>query len=395
MSAAAPPAAGGRVVVCIAPLRDARRICSTLEPLGVRCQACDTAEALLRHAEAGAEVFVVGAETLTPEIADELIAANRPHPRWSDIPVLLCTPPSEQEAARQETAGRARALAERLGAAFDVVVLQRPLAPSTLVSAVRLALRDRQRQYEVRDLLAQLDASTLALEDQVGERTRQLRGEAQARERLTREVLDVATREQRRIAQDIHDSLGSHLTGIALLSHGLADDVRQGRPVDPSMLERLGDLADDGIDKARALARGISPAPLGAGGLAGGLAELADTVTRGTGILCRFRQETAVPALDDEAETHLYRIAQEATQNAVKHAGASSISILFGCPHPEAVRVTVEDDGGWIAEPLPAPAMGVGTMRYRSGLIGGRLSIVRAPGGGTRVACELPLAPSS
>lgn len=392
-----PPAApdlDGRVLICTALARDADHIRATLEPLEIACQICGTAQALIAHARRGAAAILLGGETVTRALTDGLISVYQSNPGWADVPVLLCTPPCRGEEEQRNAAYRARVLAERLGAGFDVEVLQRPLATGTLVSAVRLALRDRQRQYQVRDLLARLEASAQVLEEQVEERTQQLSDEARARERLMREVLDVATREQRRIAQDIHDGLGSHLTGIALLSHGLAEDLRAGRALDPAMLERVADLSDDGIDKARALARGINPAPLGAGGLATGLAELAASVVRDLGTTCHFRQETGVPPLDEEAESHLYRIAQEATHNAVKHADASSISILLGCPHPEAVRLVVEDDGCGISEPLPTTGMGLGTMRYRAGIIGGRLSIVRSSGGGTRVACELSL-PSS
>lgn len=213
-----------------------------------------------------------------------------------------------------------------------------------------------------------------------------LRADVAHRERLEKEVLEVAEREQRRIGQDLHDGLCQQLTGVSLLSRSLQQQLDGAAAADAV---RVTQLINDSIEQTRRVTRGLHPVPDEPMGLQIALTELAASVSSTARVPCRCDCPKPVPIPNQSAATNLYRIAQEAVQNALRHAAASGIVIGL-VTDERTVTLTVRDDGRGIAEPRPGQGLGLEIMRYRAESIGGAFSVARAPEGGTVVTCALP-----
>ena len=209
------------------------------------------------------------------------------------------------------------------------------------------------------------------------------------RRALSRALLEAISGEQRRIGQDMHDGLGQELTGLALTARALEMQATRDGLALAGELGRLADLASECIESTRRIVRGLSPLSSADGNLPDALEALARTSSlSGTDVHAEldFDAELALPL---ETRSHLLRIAQEAVQNALKHAHASTIEVQLSV-RPGLVTVAVEDDGtGLAAATVDGSGLGMRTMRFRAAAIGGRLSIAARPGGGTRVACEV------
>ncbi len=196
--------------------------------------------------------------------------------------------------------------------------------------------------------------------------------------------------EQRRLAQDLHDGLAQDLTVASILTSEVADQwARRGLPMDPD-LARLSERIASALASARNIAHGLSPLMNSNGDLAAALAVLAQSSAVGdTRVEIRNHLDAEL-RLPLEARTHLYRIAQEAIQNALKHADARRIELRLTV-RPMLVKLEVEDDGHGIRrERATGAGFGTNTMRYRSSAIGGLLSISSVASGGTLVSCVAP-----
>jgi two-component system, LuxR family, sensor kinase FixL len=143
----------------------------------------------------------------------------------------------------------------------------------------------------------------------------------------------------------------------------------------------------EALERARRLARGLAPVELEAEGLATALQELAEGAAQLFGIRCVFRAEARVALADAAAATHLYRIAQEALTNAVKHGRATRVVISL-MEAGDRFKLTVRDDGrGFRSTVAAGPGMGLRIMRYRAAMIGASLEVRSAPGAGATVTC--------
>jgi len=217
--------------------------------------------------------------------------------------------------------------------------------------------------------------------------------DATERKALGRALIDAIAGEQRRIGQEMHDGLGQELTGLSLSMRALA--TRAGRDQLPlaGELDQLASLISACIQSARRIVHGLSPLSGADGNLVAALNGLAETSST-TGIQIRVNTRLDAPlTLPLEARNHLFRIAQEALQNAQKHAGARHIDIEFAV-RPDSVRLAVLDDGKGPPDPnVPAAGLGMRTMRYRADSIRGRLSIRPRSPAGTAVLCEAPQKP--
>jgi PAS domain S-box-containing protein len=220
------------------------------------------------------------------------------------------------------------------------------------------------------------------------------------RKQLERAILEAVSREQYRIGNDLHDGVGQELTGIALMLRGLAGRLTTEYPGILPEIENITRLVNNSIESTRALARGLSPVNLERGGLSDALDGLAMHASEiyGVQVTCTHRVKTVRP-LSTELSNHLYRIAQEAVRNAVRHGQARSIRLhLHGAR--AKVRLTITDDGiGMPSDAVDAPGMGLKIMRYRARILGGEVRFERAdPEGkqaGTRIVCECPLEPAA
>jgi PAS domain S-box-containing protein len=206
------------------------------------------------------------------------------------------------------------------------------------------------------------------------------------RKRLEQEILDISSREQRRIGQDLHDGLCQELAGIQLMAEVLEQDLKSKR--DSAQAGRIAESVRRAISHTRMLARGLSPVEVENNGLMSALHELAQSTGALFHVACSFQCPAPVLVRDNAAATHLYRIAQEAINNAVKHGRARSIVIRLAA-EGKTVRLRVEDDGAGFQEP-PAGhhGMGLHIMKYRSEVVGAKLTVAPAPKRGTIVTCE-------
>ena len=211
------------------------------------------------------------------------------------------------------------------------------------------------------------------------------------REQLERALLEISAREQRRIGQDLHDGLGQHLTGIAFMAKAHEAKLAEKQLTDASDAAKIVKLVNEAINKTRELARGLLPVVSDSQGLMSALQLWAGEVEDLFGISCRFECGTAVLIHDDAMATHLYHIAQEAVNNAIKHGHARSIVISLSSEN-EWGTLLISDAGEGIAEDrTPTHGMGLHIMSYRAGVIGGRLEIRTNRPRGTCVTCVFPM----
>ena len=209
--------------------------------------------------------------------------------------------------------------------------------------------------------------------------------------RLERELLETTEREQARIGQDIHDGLCQQIVGIAFDVNALADALVARAPVQATQARRIAEYVDAALTHARQLARGLFPVKLEADGLSSALQELAASITARHPLRCWFEQPAPVLIPDNTMATHIFRIAQEAVNNALKHARASQITIHLA-PNRHQLELTVTDNGGGLSDQATsAPGLGRHIMEYRARSLGGTLHIRPGANGGTVVSCCLPL----
>ncbi len=205
------------------------------------------------------------------------------------------------------------------------------------------------------------------------------------------EILRIATLEQRRIGQELHDDTQQELTGLGLLAQNLSEELDGRGESDASKAaQTLAARIADANRRVRTLARGLVPVTVDAEGLASALAELARSTEENFEIACTLENSAPVAVADDSVATQMYRIAQEGVANAVKHAGASAIRLQLE-RGDRGLELTVRDDGVGVPE-RGAPFQGAGMriMEHRCGLIGGKLTIRRQEGGGTVLSCVVP-----
>lgn len=209
------------------------------------------------------------------------------------------------------------------------------------------------------------------------------------RRELEREILDIAEREQRRFGQDLHDGLGQRLTALELFSHTLLDGLKERAPSLVKPCEELGHELRQTIRQTRALSHGLSPVALEAEGLMLALRELAENTSALAKVDCHFASAPPVLLSDPSTAIHLYRIAQEAVNNALKHGQPKQIRISLG-DLGESIELRVEDNGRGFTPPAPGSnGMGLRVMQYRAGLIGATLEFDSAPRQGVLVTCTV------
>jgi signal transduction histidine kinase len=200
------------------------------------------------------------------------------------------------------------------------------------------------------------------------------------RSRAQQAILDAGERERKRLAEDLHDGLGQHLLGVAMLVKSLpAGDKR----------DEIGGLLAVAIDQTRHLARGLYSHTLEVDGLYAALRELAAHTEKVFGIACRVT--CAAPEPPKAIAVHVHRIVGEAVLNAAKHAKPTTIEIALA---GDTTRVTLEirDDGVGMEVGAPtADGLGLRLMEYRARMMGAELRVAPGATAGTTVTCVIPL----
>jgi PAS domain S-box-containing protein len=209
------------------------------------------------------------------------------------------------------------------------------------------------------------------------------------RVRLQREILEISDREQARIGQDIHDGLCQQLIGLAICANSLEQSLKGQRQSDAGTAQKICRLVDEAITEARGVCQGLYPIRLTTQGLPPALEELAAGITARHGISCQCEVANAGLRCDMPTATHLYRIAQEAANNAVKYSGARNISIRLA-GQEGGLKLEVCDDGKWRQQvPTRNSGMGMHIMNYRAQLLGGTFNC-QGSETGTLVSCWIP-----
>lgn len=209
-------------------------------------------------------------------------------------------------------------------------------------------------------------------------------------QRLEREIIGISEREQRRIGQDLHDGICQYLAALGCAAASLRGDLEKlDLAAEAKVAGELSTLLQDAVVQTRDLARGLAPVHMDNADLELALEDLALSVTRLQGINCRFETSGRSRKYEETSAVHLYRIAQEAINNATKHGKARTITLSLNA-NDDMTTLQIVDDGTGISRTAPSGrGMGLSIMNYRARLSGGELQIEEVKTGGTVVSCTL------
>ncbi|MBX2820672.1 MAG: PAS domain-containing protein [Rhodothermaceae bacterium] len=212
--------------------------------------------------------------------------------------------------------------------------------------------------------------------------------EVTERIRLEQQMVETLEDQQQRIGRDLHDGVGQLLTGVRMLSQNLAGKLPDSDE-NYSHAKKISSFAEQASTRVREIYRGLTPTQLFYEGLSTALNELAHNTNALPGISCEYRWGEKIDVWERETKMHLYRIAQEATNNALKHAEATEIIISLAL-EGDTVKVRVEDNGkGFDTTIRTGKSLGLNSMEYRSRTIKGQFEITSDVRNGTTVQCTI------
>jgi signal transduction histidine kinase len=251
-----------------------------------------------------------------------------------------------------------------------------PVGVTLAILIAQTILLDRYHHFLLRTMAAARQSSA-NLEREAGERCR-----------LEHEVAVISDQERQRLGHDVHDGVCQQLAAALLRSQALETRHERGEAPATQDWRTLNALLSATLEEAHNVALGLCPLDSDPGALASALRELAARVRTSAAIGCEFKSSGNVEVRDPETAQHLYRIAQEAVSNAVRHAKARGILIeLRDCGND--LELWVEDDGSGLPSVIPAGGMGLRTIRNRARLLGGELTIGPASFSGVRIVCRV------
>jgi PAS domain S-box-containing protein len=208
------------------------------------------------------------------------------------------------------------------------------------------------------------------------------------RNRLQKEILKISEQEQARIGHNLHDGVGQTMTGVSSLIEALESELTGDQRRSAA---RIHHLIQEAIQEVRHMSHSMSPASVKNRGLGGALHLLAETIRSNHRTACTCAVNPDIKIEDPEKETHIYRIAQEAANNALRHGHPSSIRLSLQRLGKHEAVLKIEDNGSGLAKRTPAHAgIGLRVMDYRANLIDGSLTIKSRPRGGVSVICRFP-----
>jgi signal transduction histidine kinase len=211
-------------------------------------------------------------------------------------------------------------------------------------------------------------------------------------QQLERQIIEISEREQRRLGRDLHDGLCQYFAAVGCASASLRSDLATaGMTEEAAVAAEVTELLEQGVGQIRDLARGLMPVQMYEAGLAAALEQLAASVSRLQNTTCRFQQEGQVRVEVSSVAIHLYRIAQEAIHNAIRHGRAHTVEISLQKNGSTGMLIIQDDGCGLSRAPARSDGMGLSIMEYRLHLIGGDLEIDEPKMGGTIIRCAFPL----
>lgn len=351
-------------------------------------------QSLVDALQQGAGTLIVDESTITERASRLLASAMAQREPWSNLPIIVLTSGTPEAIERLD-----RLNVFGPDTLSNVTILERPVHEVTLKTIVRSALRARRRQYEVRDLMenlqetneqlresqAALQASNETLEERVEARTQQVRD-------LALELTTAEQQERKRISKLLHDHLQQLIHGARIWAESLAENHEDA----PEALERLLDLLNDATETTRSLTAELTPPVLQEKGFSAALEWLSEHVSKTHG----FQLETEVPSdlriSEEDLQILLFRSVRELVFNTIKHAGVDTAHLHAQRTNDYCV-IEVSDEGqGFDPDSLdeesdPDANFGLFSVRERLDLVSGELTIDSAPGEGTCTRIEVPL----
>ena len=249
----------------------------------------------------------------------------------------------------------------------------------TQIFSIQHALPNRTRVFEARISPSAADEVYALVRDVTD------------RKLLQREILEITNRERVQIGQDLHDGLGQHLTGITFLSRALENKLTTLGIPEAKEAGEISKLVMQALAQTRNLARGIFPVELEESGLVQALKELAATVEKLFTITCTVECDDKLVIRNRTVENHLFRLAQEAINNSVKHGKAKNVTVSLKRSEslPEGAALAIADDGvGFDTQACKATGLGLRLMGYRAQKIGATLEVQAAQPNGAIVTCS-------
>lgn len=253
------------------------------------------------------------------------------------------------------------------------------------VWSVAVTRFERRKAYrETLKLRAGLQHELAARSEKIAADYELLKMELLEQWKIQRDILEINEREHKRLGQDLHDGLAQQLSGLSFMSKALQNKLAgKSLPEEEDALRILGFLKS-AIKETQRISRGFYPVELENLGLLFSLKELTNNIEMTYSIPCHYQFDPSIEVLDDAVAKHVYRVAQEALSNAVKHAKPTRISLSLKRCGANAV-LTVEDDGVGIDKEKFVAKLGVRIMEYRSKMMDAELSMEHVREGGTRV----------
>lgn len=208
------------------------------------------------------------------------------------------------------------------------------------------------------------------------------------RNRLQKEILKISEQEQARIGHNLHDGVGQTMTGVSSLIEALESELTGDQRTSAA---RIHHLIQEAIQEVRRMSHSLSPASVKNRGLGGALHLLAETIRTNHRTACTCEVNPDIKIEDSEKETHIYRIAQEAANNALRHGHPSSIKLSLQLLGEHEAVLNIEDNGTGLSKRTPDhTGIGLRVMDYRANLIDGSLTIKSRARGGVSVICRFP-----
>ncbi|HMJ06413.1 MAG TPA: PAS domain S-box protein [Chthoniobacterales bacterium] len=255
----------------------------------------------------------------------------------------------------------------------------------------RDATEQKMSDDKLQRIHEELEQRVLARTQDVMATNKELERTMAQRQQLEKELLEISEREKRRIGEDLHDIICQELTATALFLRSSANNVVRESPDAAATLEESAQIVNRNVGLARDLARGLQPTDdLKGPGLKEALRAMAEQACETSDIKCHFKAARGVRVADDTIALHLYRVAQEAVNNAIKHSGAKNVLITLD-KNTENVCVSVQDDGKGFSPRRRSKGLGLHLMRYRANALGGELKIQRRRTGGMDITCVIPV----
>jgi len=374
-------------VIIMAPVgQDAVAIASLLDAQGFESQICNGSDEYSRQITDTAGALLLTEEALESPQGSLLLDILKAQPPWSELPLIILTSGGESR--------RAGLLNLAAAAAGSVTLLERPISTLTLTRSVQVALRSRRRQYQVRDLVAQLANLNQTLERRVAKRTAEADERAQKLRLLSAELSLAEETERRRIAEMLHEDLQQLLVAARMQLAALCrtQDAAQREPI----AHEIADVLERSFQLTRSLSVELAPPVLYEHGLAAALEWLAAEKRKNYNIEVTVEADCSANPKAADVRIFLFRAVRELLLNSAKHAGGSAVHITMQHRRPDKVRIIVADDGpGFDPNSLDAQLtksqrFGLFNIRDRVSSFGGEFHINSGPKRGTRITLSLP-----